>query len=86
MVDDAHGFGVLGEGRGSAFEYHPHPDVPLQMGTLESGRRLWRVSLRINFGYRFYEKTCPGLIYNRATAIGGDCSCHCGYYNHSARH
>ena len=34
MVDDAHGFGVLGEGRGSAFEYHPHPDVPLQMGTL----------------------------------------------------
>lgn len=34
MVDDAHGFGVLGGGRGSAFEYAPVPDIPLQMGTL----------------------------------------------------
>ena len=34
MVDDAHGFGVLGGGRGSAFEYDPVPDIPLQMGTL----------------------------------------------------
>ena len=34
MVDDAHGFGVLGGGRGSAFEYDPVPEIPLQMGTL----------------------------------------------------
>ncbi len=34
MVDDAHGFGVLGGGRGSAFEFDPAPDIPLQMGTL----------------------------------------------------
>ena len=34
MVDDAHGFGVLGDGRGSAFEFDPVPDIPLQMGTL----------------------------------------------------
>ena len=34
MVDDAHGFGVLGGGRGSAFEFDPVPDIPLQMGTL----------------------------------------------------
>lgn len=34
MVDDAHGFGVLGDGRGSAFEFDPRPDIPLQMGTL----------------------------------------------------
>ena len=34
MVDDAHGFGVLGGGRGSAWEFDPHPDIPLQMGTL----------------------------------------------------
>ena len=34
MVDDAHGFGVLGGGRGTAWEFDPHPDVPLQMGTL----------------------------------------------------
>lgn len=34
MVDDAHGFGVLGGGRGSAFEFDPVPAIPLQMGTL----------------------------------------------------
>ena len=34
LVDDAHGFGVLGDGLGSAFEYNPVPDIPLQMGTL----------------------------------------------------
>lgn len=34
LVDDAHGFGVLGEGRGSVSEYAPRPDVPLQIGTL----------------------------------------------------
>ncbi|PPR10389.1 MAG: 8-amino-7-oxononanoate synthase [Alphaproteobacteria bacterium MarineAlpha11_Bin1] len=34
MMDDAHGFGVLGGGRGSAFEFDPIPEIPLQMGTL----------------------------------------------------
>jgi 8-amino-7-oxononanoate synthase len=34
MADDAHGFGVLGGGRGSAYEFDPVPDIPLQMGTL----------------------------------------------------
>ncbi len=34
MVDDAHGFGVVGAGRGSAFEFQPAPIIPLQMGTL----------------------------------------------------
>lgn len=34
MVDDAHGFGVLGGGRGTAFEWDPVPAIPLQMGTL----------------------------------------------------
>ncbi len=33
LVDDAHGFGVLGGGRGSAFE-DGEIDIPLQMGTL----------------------------------------------------
>jgi 8-amino-7-oxononanoate synthase len=33
LVDDAHGFGVLGGGRGSAFE-DGDLDIPLQMGTL----------------------------------------------------
>jgi len=34
MVDDAHGFGVLGEGKGTVAEARCEADVPLQMGTL----------------------------------------------------
>jgi 8-amino-7-oxononanoate synthase len=34
MTDDAHGLGVLAEGRGSAFSDGAKADVPLQMGTL----------------------------------------------------
>jgi 8-amino-7-oxononanoate synthase len=34
MTDDAHGIGVIGEGRGSSFVGGRKVDVPLQMGTL----------------------------------------------------
>jgi len=34
LVDDAHGFGVLGGGRGTSFESCPAPAIPLHMGTL----------------------------------------------------
>ncbi|MGH6842979.1 MAG: aminotransferase class I/II-fold pyridoxal phosphate-dependent enzyme, partial [Methylocella sp.] len=34
MTDDAHGLGVIGEGRGSAFAAGESKRVPLQMGTL----------------------------------------------------
>jgi len=34
LSDDAHGIGILGQGRGSAHAFDPHPDIPLQMGTL----------------------------------------------------
>jgi 8-amino-7-oxononanoate synthase len=34
MIDDAHGFGVVGGGRGSTFAHGAKVDVPLQMGTL----------------------------------------------------
>ncbi len=34
MSDDAHGLGVLGDGRGSAFAAGAKADIPLQMGTL----------------------------------------------------
>lgn len=34
MTDDAHGIGVVGEGRGSSYENGRHLAVPLQMGTL----------------------------------------------------
>jgi 8-amino-7-oxononanoate synthase len=34
MVDDAHGFGVLGRGRGTAFAFDPPPRIDVHMGTL----------------------------------------------------
>ena len=34
LIDDAHGLGVLGDGRGSSFATDPPATVPLQMGTL----------------------------------------------------
>jgi len=34
MSDDAHGLGVIGNGRGSSFAAGTHVEVPLQMGTL----------------------------------------------------
>jgi 8-amino-7-oxononanoate synthase len=34
LVDDAHGLGVIGGGRGSAFIENPAVEIPLQMGTL----------------------------------------------------
>jgi 8-amino-7-oxononanoate synthase len=34
MADDAHGLGVIGDGRGSSFANGGHVAVPLQMGTL----------------------------------------------------
>jgi 8-amino-7-oxononanoate synthase len=34
MTDDAHGIGVLGQGRGSAYASNPPAEIPLQMGTL----------------------------------------------------
>ena len=34
MTDDAHGFGVIGGGRGSTFAHGTPVEVPLQMGTL----------------------------------------------------
>jgi 8-amino-7-oxononanoate synthase len=34
MTDDAHGIGVVGDGRGSSFAHGRPLDVPLQMGTL----------------------------------------------------
>lgn len=34
MVDDAHGFGVLGQGHGASATFPEPPQIPLQMGTL----------------------------------------------------
>src|SRR6185295_974886 len=40
MSDDAHGLGVLANGRGSAFADGQKVDVPVQMGTLSKARTL----------------------------------------------
>ncbi len=37
LCDDAHGVGVLGDGRGTAHSFAPVPQVDLQMGTLSKG-------------------------------------------------
>ena len=34
ILDDAHGFGVLGDGRGTLYELSPIPEILIQMGTL----------------------------------------------------
>ena len=34
ILDDAHGFGVLGKGRGSQYELNPIPEILIQIGTL----------------------------------------------------
>ena len=48
MSDDAHGLGVVGGGRGSSFVGNTHIPIPLADGhAVESGRRLWRLSVRV---------------------------------------
>ena len=48
MSDDAHGIGVLGGGRGSAFvEQSARRDPAADGHAVESDRQLWRLSLRL---------------------------------------
>ncbi len=62
LVDDAHGFGVLGGGRGSAFEHAPRPDIPLQIGTLSKAAGSYGA---------FLCASAPviALIHNRARSL-----------------
>ena len=63
MSDDAHGLGVLGGGRGSAFAIGA--SVDLQMGTLvESARLLWRLCLRLGGGDRLLKTRARTFIYS----------------------
>ena len=62
MSDDAHGLGVLGEGRGSGFIAGRHADVPLQMGTLSKAVGAYG-------GYLCASESVIELMRNRARTL-----------------
>jgi 8-amino-7-oxononanoate synthase len=59
MSDDAHGIGVVGNGRGSSFAHGARVDVPLQMGTLSK-------AIGGYGGYLCASDPVIELIHNRA--------------------
>ena len=61
MSDDAHGLGVVGDGRGSSFAQGAKADVPLQMGTLSK-------ALGAYGGYICASATVIDLFRSRAPA------------------
>ncbi len=67
MTDDAHGIGVVGNGRGSTFALKAHAngvksDVPLQMGTLSK-------AIGAYGGYLCANASVIELIHNRARSF-----------------
>jgi 8-amino-7-oxononanoate synthase len=59
LCDDAHGLGVVGNGRGSAFATDPPARVPLQMGTLSKAAGSYG-------GYLCASRAVVDLMKNRA--------------------
>ena len=62
MSDDAHGLGVVGDGRGSNFAQAGKADIPLQMGTLSK-------ALGAYGGYLCASAAVTDLIRNRARSL-----------------
>jgi 8-amino-7-oxononanoate synthase len=62
MLDDAHGFGVLGDGRGSQYELNPAPEVLIQMGTLSK-------AIGSYGGFIVAPKTVVDLLHNKARSL-----------------
>lgn len=62
MTDDAHGIGVLGQGRGSTFANAQPPYVPLQMGTLSK-------AIGSYGGYLCASRPVIDLMQNRARTL-----------------
>jgi 8-amino-7-oxononanoate synthase len=62
MSDDAHGLGVIGNGRGSCFAAGKHVDLPLQMGTLSKAVGAYG-------GYLCASAAVIDLIRNRARTL-----------------
>jgi 8-amino-7-oxononanoate synthase len=62
MTDDAHGLGVVGDGRGSSFAFDPPAAVPLQMGTLSKAVGAYG-------GYLCTSRNVAELMRNRARSF-----------------
>jgi 8-amino-7-oxononanoate synthase len=62
MTDDAHGLGVVGDGRGSSFASTPPVAVPLQMGTLSKAVGSYG-------GYLCASRAVAELMRNRARSF-----------------
>jgi 8-amino-7-oxononanoate synthase len=62
MTDDAHGIGVVGGGRGSAYASDPPAEVPLQMGTLSK-------AIGSYGGYLCASREVIELMQNRARTL-----------------
>ncbi len=62
MSDDAHGIGVLGQGRGSAYATNPSAEIPLQMGTLSK-------AIGSYGGYLCGSRAVIDLMHNRARTL-----------------
>lgn len=62
MSDDAHGLGVVGDGRGSGFVGNTHIPLPLQMGTLSK-------AIGSYGGYLCASRPVVDLIRNRARTL-----------------
>ncbi len=62
MTDDAHGLGVVGDGRGSTFASDPPVAIPLQMGTLSKAVGTYG-------GYLCTSRNVAELVRNRARSF-----------------
>ena len=62
ILDDAHGFGVLGNGKGSLYEIKPTPKIFIQMGTLSK-------SIGSYGGFITGSKKLIELIHNKARSL-----------------
>jgi 8-amino-7-oxononanoate synthase len=65
MTDDAHGLGVVGDGRGSSFAHGTPVRVPLQMGTLSK-------AIGSYGGYLCASRDVCELVRNRARSFASD--------------
>ena len=62
MTDDAHGLGVVGDGRGSSFAFGEPVAIPLQMGTLSKAAGVYG-------GYLCASRNVAELVRNRARSF-----------------